>query len=84
MRPKPMQLTVTTSEQVEALGPGMRALMLKNVGNNDCWIDFDKAIDESQSYLLEAGETMTMDFGFIRMYYKGVGATKIHLVKVIQ
>lgn len=79
-----MQLSATTTEQVEQVGPACRALMLKNVGSNDVWIDFDKAIDTSESWLLEAGETMSMDFSFIRLYYKGVGNSTVHILKVLQ
>lgn len=85
MRPLPRQLSATTTEQTHQVGPGMKALMIKNTGNNDVYVDFDNAIDTSNSYLLEAGETLTLEFGFIDFHYKAVtGTSTLHIIKIIQ
>lgn len=85
MRPKPLQLTATTTSQNAQMGPGLRSLLIKNVGANDVYIDFDKDIDSSASYLLEAGETVTLEYDFVKFYYKAAsGTSALHLIKIIQ
>lgn len=85
MRPKPFVITATTDEQLVKIGPGLRALMVKNIGANDVYIDFDNAIDINESYVLEAGETITIEYGFVNLYYQALsGTSKIHLIKIIQ
>jgi enhancing lycopene biosynthesis protein 2 len=85
MRPKPLQLTATTDEKTEKVGPALRALMIKNVGSNNVYIDFDNAIVTTESYLLEAGETITMEYDFINLYYKTAsGTSTLHCIKIVQ
>ncbi len=59
MRPKPLVLTATATEAVEQFGPALRVAMMKNIGANDVYIDFDNPVDANNSYVLEAGETLT-------------------------
>lgn len=78
-------LNATTDQQIEKIGPALRALMVKNVGANDIYIDFDSAIDTNNSYLLEAGETLTMEYDFINLYYQAAsGTSRLHCIKIIQ
>lgn len=84
MRIKPFQLSVTTDEQVAQIGPALKAVLIKNMGNNTVYVDFDNPIVTNQSYPLEAGETLSVEWQFIRMYYKGTGASVLNLIKVIQ
>lgn len=84
MRPKPIKIDCTTDEASEKIGPALRALMIKNVGANDVYIDFDNPIT-AESYVLEAGETMTMEYDFILLYHKAVsGTSTLHGIKIIQ
>lgn len=85
MRPKPVKLSATTSEQTIQLGPALRSMMLKNNGGSDVYIDFDNAIDTDNSYVLEAGETLTIDYNFINLHYQGVnGTATLYMLKIIQ
>lgn len=85
MRPKPFVLNVTTDQQIEKVGPALKALMVKNIGANDVYIDFDNPIDTNNSYVIEAGETLTLEYDFINLYHKGVsGTSRLHLIKIIQ
>jgi len=81
MRPKPFQLTGTTSEQTEKIGPALRTILIKNVGSNTVLLDFDNPV-HSDSYPLEAGETLTMEWSFIYLHYKG--ASTLNIIKVLQ
>ena len=84
MRPKPFILDVTATEQSEQFGPALRVAMMKNIGSNDVLIDFDNPV-HSESYLLEAGETLTIEYDFIRLFYKTAsGTSRIHVIKIIQ
>lgn len=85
MRPKPLVLNATTTEQTEQFGPALRVAMLKNIGANDVYIDFDNPVDTNNSYVLEAGETLTIEYDFIRLFYKAAsGTSRIHVIKIIQ
>lgn len=85
MRPKPIQLTATTTASSEQIGPAIRELMIKNQGSNDVYIDFDQPINTTNSYLLEAGETLNMSFTFINLYYKAAaGTSTLHCIKILQ
>lgn len=85
MRPKPLTVTATTNSQTEKVGPALRALMIKNIGSNSVYIDFDDPIDTNNSYVLEAGETLTMEYDFINLYYQALtGTSKLHLLKIVQ
>lgn len=85
MRPKPVKLSATTSEKTEQLGPALRGVLIKNIGTTDCYIDFDNAIDTDNSYVLESGEHLTVEWDFIQLHYQTAsGTTTLHLIKVIQ
>lgn len=84
MRPKPLILNASDTEQSEQFGPALKVAMLKNIGANDVLIDFDNPVHE-ESYLLEAGETLTIEYDFIRLFYKTAsGTSRIHVIKIIQ
>lgn len=84
MRPKPLILDATTDQQVEKVGPSLRAIMMKNIGANDVLLDFDNDI-VAGSYVIEAGETLTLEYDFINLYYKTSGGTsRLHCIKVVQ
>ena len=58
---------------------------IANKGNKDCYVDFDNSIDTDNSYLLESGESITIDFAFIRLYFKAVkDTTELYIMKIIQ
>lgn len=85
MRPKPLVLTATVTEQSEQFGPALKVAMFKNIGANDVYIDFDNAIDTNTAYVLEAGETLTIEYDFVRLFYKATsGTSRIHVIKIIQ
>lgn len=84
MRPKPILLTATQTEQEKQLGPSLRGVMIKNYGGSDVLVDFDNPINEN-SYLLEAGETLTINDGFIDLHYKtSTGTSSLYLIRVTQ
>lgn len=83
-RPKGIKLSATTTEQSEVIGVGLRALQIKNIGDDDVLIEFDAAIN-ANSYLLQAGEIFTIEHPFITLYYKANASTAtLYLIKVIQ
>lgn len=85
MRPKPLQLTATTSNQSEQMGPGLKAVMIKNIGSNNVYIDFDKTVDTSLSYLMEAGETVTIEHPFVNFHYQAAnGTSAMYVIKILQ
>ena len=84
MRPKPLQLAVTTDEQTTQMGPSLKALLIKNIGSNTVYVDFDNPIVTAQSYPLEPGETLTMEWDFVRLHYKGAGTSTLNIIKIIQ
>jgi len=67
-------ISVTSTENTELFGSGVKGILIKNQGATDCIIEFDKAID-SNSYLLEAGETLSLDHPVIRLHFKTASST---------
>jgi hypothetical protein len=85
MRPKPFVVTATTDTQQVQVGPGLKAVMIKNIGSNDVYIDFDNTVDTNNSYVLESGETLSVEYSFIQLFYKALtGTSKMHVIKIIQ
>ena len=85
MRPKPLQLTATSVEKTEQFGPGLRVVLIKNVGSNNVYIDFESTVDTGTAYLLEAGETLTIEYDFVRLHYKtSLGTSTLHVIKILQ
>lgn len=75
------KLSATSTEDSHLLGVGLKSVLIKNQGANDCLIEFDVAID-SDSYLLESGESLSIDSMFIRLFYKtNSGTTILYLIK---
>lgn len=84
MRPKPILLTATSTEQEKQLGPALKGVMIKNYGGVDVLVDFDNPIT-ANSYLLEAGETLTINDAFIDLHYKTTsGTSSLYLIRVTQ
>lgn len=80
-----MKLNATTTEQTEQLGPALRSVMIRNDGGAKVYIDFDNAIDTNNSYILEIGETLTMDWNFVQLHYQAVTNTAtLSIIKIIQ
>lgn len=78
------KLSVTSSENTHLIGVGMKELHIKNQGTTDCQVGFDEAISDD-SYLLEAGETITIEFPIIRLYFKTAsGTTTLYIIKLLQ
>lgn len=73
------KLAVTSSENTHLYGIGYQMLHIKNEGDTDCQIDFDKAISDD-SYLLEAGEALTIvNYPVIRLHFKtATGTTTLY------
>ena len=79
-----MKLNATSVEQNEQFGPALKAALLKNVGANNVYLDFDNPVT-TESYLLEAGETLTIEYDFVRLFYKtNSGTSTIHVLKILQ
>ena len=77
------KITATISGDAYHIGAGAKGLFIKNQGNYDCQIDFDKAIS-ADAYLLENGETLYMETSCIKFYFKSVnGSTDLYLIKVL-
>ena len=73
--PDPRVLSATTTQGSFAIGSGISDFILKNVGNDNVYIDFDADID-ANSYLLSAGETMNFtNITFTRLMYKADSST---------
>lgn len=84
MRPKPVVIAVTSSEDSYQMGVNLRNCHIKNNGADDVLINFDAPTD-SNSYLLEAGEQLTVDFPFVKLYYRAVTSTAtLYIIRVNQ
>lgn len=84
MRPKPVIATATSTENTEIFGVNLSETLIKNQGTTDCVIDFDSAISAG-SYLLEAGEVLSIAWPFTTLYYKTAsGTTTLYIIKIFQ
>ena len=84
-RPITTQLAVASTENTHQIGSGLKSILIKNQGTTDCYIEFDRVIDTARSYLLEAGEAVTIESPFIRLYFKTAsGTTTLYLLKILQ
>jgi hypothetical protein len=84
MRPKPVKLSATTTEATYKLGPSLRSVMIRNDGGSQVYIDFDNPIDTDNSYLMEAGEVLTIEYNFINLHYQATGTATLSIIKIIQ
>ena len=78
------KLDVTSSENTHLMGVGIREVHIKNQGVTDCQIEFDGAVS-TDSYLLEAGETLSVEHPVIRLHFKTAsGTTTLYVLKLTQ
>ena len=82
MRIKAQKISVTTSEARSEMATGAKELIIKNQGTVDCLLEFDVAITDN-AYLLEAGESLTVESVAQHINYKTEsGSTTLYVLKL--
>ena len=80
---KPKKISVTTADTIQSMATMASETVIKNIGTTDCYIDFNRAIDTNDSYVLEAGEQLTIEGRFENLHHKTAsGTTTIHTISI--
>lgn len=84
-RPKANTILANTTESTFDVRIDIDSVIVKNEGDIDCFIDFDRDIDTNDSYNLEAGETLTLEgIRFRRLHHKtNSNTTTIRIIRLI-
>ena len=81
---KPVKIAVTSSASSSNIATTAHETLLKNVGPEDCFIDFDTDISDD-SYLLEVGEALVIEGIIQKLWHKtSSGTATIYVIKLFR
>lgn len=82
---KTNRITSTTTEQTFDANTFIKDIIIKNIGDFDVQIDFDRDISDD-SYLLQGGEALTLEgVIFRRVKYKSLaGSNTLHIIRFLE